>query len=202
MGALETNCYIVFTQEGEAIVVDPGGEPDKISFVIEKNNLKPVKIINTHGHADHCGGNKALKEKYSIPILIHRNDLKILNSLENKIFFPLMKGNPSPEPDEFIEEGDFIKLGESGLKVLHTPGHTPGSISLITNKIIFSGDTIFYQSVGRTDLPGGSWNTLINSIKNKILSLPDETLILPGHGPSTTVGREKTSNPFLDYEAY
>jgi glyoxylase-like metal-dependent hydrolase (beta-lactamase superfamily II) len=202
VGALETNCYIIFNKEKSAIIVDPGGEGEKISLFIEEKKLKPLMIINTHGHADHCGANKFLKEKYSIPILIHEDDTQILNSLENKFIFPLVKGEPSPEPDSFLKDGDLIGLGEITLKIIHTPGHTPGSISILINGVLISGDLIFSGSVGRTDLPGGSWSKLLESIKNKILTLPEETIILPGHGPSTTVGEEKRNNPFINYEAY
>ncbi|MGQ9618541.1 MAG: MBL fold metallo-hydrolase [Candidatus Aminicenantia bacterium] len=202
VGAFETNCYVVFNQNGSAIIIDPGGEPDKIIEIIQKEKLKPLKIVNTHGHADHCGGNKALKKKYSIPILMHKDDLEILHSFQNNLLFPLVKGSPSPEPDYFLEEGDLVDLEDISFRVIHTPGHTPGGISLYYNGLIFSGDTIFSGSVGRTDFPGGSWETLINSIKNKILIFPDKTLILPGHGPSTTVGGEKRNNPFIRYEEY
>ncbi len=202
VGALETNCYIIFDRENNAIIIDPGGEPEKIYRFIEGKNLKPQMIINTHGHADHCGGNKFLKEKYSIPIFIHKDEIEILNSFENKFIFPLMGGNPSPAPDRLLEDGEFIEFRGITLKVIHTPGHTPGSISIFTNGILFSGDLIFSGSVGRTDLPRGSWKELISSIKNKILTLPDEILILPGHGPSTTVKEERENNPFIHYEAY
>ncbi len=202
VGALETNCYVIFNEENSAIILDPGGEGEKISLFIEEKKLRPLMIINTHGHADHCGANKFLKEKYSIPILLHRDDIEILNSFENQFIFPLMGGNPSPNPDKFLKDGDFIEFGETSLKIIHTPGHTPGSISIFADGILFSGDLIFSGSVGRTDLPGGSWNQLINSIKNKILTLSDETIILPGHGPSTTVKEERENNPFINYEAY
>lgn len=202
VGALETNCYLVFDKERNSIIIDPGGEPEKISSFIDSRNLKPLMIINTHGHADHCGGNKFLKERYSIPVLMHQADVEILNSFENKFIFPLMKGGLPPFPDKFLKDGELIKFGGTSLKIIHTPGHTPGSISIFVDGILFPGDLIFSGSVGRTDLPGGSWFELINSIKNKILTLPDETIILPGHGPSTTVREEKESNPFLNYEAY
>lgn len=202
VGTLETNCYIIFNDENSVIIIDPGGDGEKISFFLEEKKLRPLMIINTHGHADHCGANKFLKEKYSIPILLHRDDMEILNSFENRFIFPLMGGSPSPNPDKFLKDGDSIKFGETSLRIIHTPGHTPGSISIFTDGILFSGDLIFSGSVGRTDLPGGSWSQLINSIKNKILILPDETIILPGHGPSTTVGREREDNPFINYEAY
>lgn len=202
VGALETNCYIIFNEENSAIIIDPGGEGEKISLFIEEKKLRPLMIINTHGHADHCGANKFLKEKYSIPILLHTDDTGILNSFENKFIFPLMGGTPSPSPDRLLKDGDLIEFGKTSLKIIHTPGHTPGSISIFINGILFSGDLIFSGSVGRTDLPGGSWTQLINSIKSKILTLPDETIILPGHGLSTTVGEERENNPFINYEAY
>ncbi len=202
VGALETNCYIIFDGKNNAIIIDPGGEPEKIQSFIERKNLKPLRIINTHGHADHCGGNRFFKEKYSIPISIHKDEIEILNSFENKFIFPLMGGRPSPAPDRLLEDGEMIRFGEINLRIIHTPGHTPGSISIFTDGILFSGDLIFSGSVGRTDLPGGSWKELLNSIKNKILTLPDETLILPGHGPSTTVKEERENNPFIHYEAY
>jgi len=202
VGSLETNCYVISNKENSAIIVDPGGEGERIFHFIEEKRLRPLMIINTHGHADHCGANKFLKEKYSIPILIHKDDLKILNSFENKFIFPLMKGETSPEPDKFLKDGDLIEFGETFLRIIHTPGHTPGSISILADGILFSGDLIFSGSVGRTDLSGGSWTQLINSIRSKILTLPDETIILPGHGPSTTVGDERKNNPFINYEAY
>lgn len=202
VGALETNCYLILDRDRNSIIIDPGGEPEKICQFIKNKNLRPLMIINTHGHADHCGGNKFLKERYSIPVLMHEADIEILNSFESKFIFPLMKGSSPPVPDKFLKDGQLIEFGESILKILHTPGHTPGSICILTNGILFSGDLIFSGSVGRTDFPGGSWSELINSIKNKVLTLPDETIILPGHGPSTTVGEERRNNPFIHYETY
>jgi len=198
VGALETNCYLVYCKETlECAVIDPGAEAEKIFSVISRKNLKPAIVINTHGHFDHIGANKDIKDKYKIPLYIHSLDSKMLGFIQRLglSFFPGSKG--SPPPDKLLEDGENIEIGKSYLKVIHTPGHSPGSISLIGDGFIISGDALFSGGVGRTDLPGGSLDDLENSIKNKILILPEETIVLPGHGPSTTVAKEKSSNPFI-----
>jgi len=198
VGALETNCYLVYSEDTlECIIVDPGADSNKIIQEIESNNLKPTAIINTHAHVDHVGANKIIKEKFDIPLCIHEADLGLLKSALQLGFGMVIGAKKSPPPDRFIKEGDILKLGKSQLKVIHTPGHSPGSISLLGEGFILSGDALFRGGVGRTDLPGGSWDELQSSIKNKILNLPSDTLIFPGHGPSTKVSLEKKSNPYL-----
>lgn len=198
VGALETNCYLVYSEDTrECIVVDPGADPEKIVQEVKSNKLKPTAIVNTHGHVDHVGANKPIKEEFDIPLYIHQHDLKLLKNILQSSFGLMIGAKKSPPPDVFIKEGDILELGESHLKILHTPGHSPGSISLLGDGFILSGDALFNGGVGRTDLPGGSWEKLQESIKEKIFILPPNTLVLPGHGPSTKVSVEKNSNPFL-----
>ncbi len=198
VGALETNCYLVYSEDTlECIIVDPGADSNKIIQEIESNNLKPTVIINTHAHVDHIGANKIIKEKFDIPLYIHKADFGLLKSALQLGFGMVIGAKKSPPPDRFLKEGDILKLGKSQLTVIHTPGHSPGSISLLGEGFILSGDALFQGGVGRTDLPGGSWDELQSSIRNKILNLPSDTLIFPGHGPSTKVSFEKKSNPYL-----
>lgn len=198
VGPLETNCYLVFCPDTrECLIIDPGAEPEKIIRAIKENNLQPIGIINTHGHVDHVGGNLEIKNKFTVPLYLHQADLSLLQQAHRGELSFFLQAKPSPPPDESLEDGQEIVFGQSRLTVLHTPGHTPGSVSLFGDGLLFSGDTLFNGGVGRTDLPGGDWTALRKSIKEKILALPDETEVLPGHGPKTTVGREKADNPFI-----
>jgi len=198
VGPLETNCYLVFCPDTrECLIIDPGAEPEKIIRAIKENNLQPIGIINTHAHVDHVGGNLEIKNKFTVPLYLHQADLSLLQQAHRGELSFFLQARPSPPPDESLEDGQEIVFGQSRLIVLHTPGHTPGSVSLFGDGLLFSGDTLFNGGVGRTDLPGGDWTALRKSIKEKILALPDETEVLPGHGPKTTVGREKADNPFI-----
>lgn len=198
VGALETNCYLVYCEETrESAIVDPGGDPEKIIRKISELELKPVILINTHGHVDHVGANKDIKEKYDIPLCIHSADSKMLNNIIASAMGLFLGAKKSPSPDKFCEEEEKIPIGNSHLEVIHTPGHSPGSISLSGDGFLLSGDLLFCGGVGRTDLPGGSWGVLEDSIRNKIFNFPDDTIVLPGHGPATTVGQEKMANPFI-----
>ncbi|MFQ6109933.1 MAG: MBL fold metallo-hydrolase [Candidatus Aminicenantales bacterium] len=198
VGPLETNCYLVYCPESlECAVVDPGAEPSKIFRLIAEMGLHPVTLLNTHGHIDHIGANRDIKDRFDIPLLIHRLDEPMLKSvLQSELSF-FMGAKSSPSPDEYLEDGGQIKIGLSSLKVIHTPGHSPGSVSFLGDGFLLSGDTLFNGGVGRTDLPGGSWSELEKSIRDRILNMPDEMTVLPGHGPSTTVGQEKRFNPFI-----
>lgn len=198
VGALETNCYLVYCERTrECVVVDPGADPKRIFRGIAELELNPVLLINTHGHIDHVGANQDIKEHYDTPLWIHAADkLMLENSLQSEIAF-LLNARPSPPPDAFLSEDQEISFGESMLKVMWTPGHSPGSVSLLGEDFVLSGDTLFYGGVGRTDLPGGSWGELVNSIKNKIFVLPEDMVVYPGHGPATTVRQEKNSNPYV-----
>ena len=198
VGALETNCYLVFCDETrECAVIDPGAEPEKIFSALTSLDLKPVVMLNTHGHVDHIGANADIKEKYGIPLGLHSADLLIFEAGPRMELGLILSARPSPAPDRFLEAGDAIEVGRKKLRVIHTPGHSPGSVSFLSDGILFSGDTLFSGGVGRTDLPGGSQRVLESSIREKIFTLPDDTVVLPGHGPKTTVIEERESNPFL-----
>lgn len=198
VGALETNCYLVYCEKTlECAVVDPGADPEKIFYAIADKHLKPVTLINTHGHVDHIGANKDIKDRFDVPLLIHEEDVLLLqNALLSEIAF-LLGAQASPDPDSFLREGDEIRFGESRLQVLHTPGHSPGSVSLKGEGLLLSGDTLFCGGVGRTDLPGGSWDELVRSIQERIFTLDGQTRVYPGHGPSTSVDQEKNANPYV-----
>ncbi|MDD5014427.1 MAG: MBL fold metallo-hydrolase [Atribacterota bacterium] len=200
VGALETNCYLISCEKTkEAAVIDPGGEEaaDLILNLLQKNNFNLKYIINTHGHIDHITGNSLLKTKTEALLLIHRLDADMLVDA-NKNFSSFMgKEIYSPPADKLLEEGDEISLGTLNLIVIHTPGHTPGGISLVFNNIVFTGDTLFAGGIGRTDLPGGSYQDLQKSIKEKLLVLSDDKIIYPGHGPNSTMGEERRANPYL-----
>ncbi len=198
VGPLETNCYVVYCQDSlECAVVDPGAEADRIFQLIAQKSLKPALILNTHGHIDHIGANKDIKEKFNIPLYIHSADSPMLENVQQSEMAAFLGVMDSPSPDHLLNDGDKIKIGKSFLRVINTPGHSPGSVSFLGDGFLLSGDTLFFGGVGRTDLPGGSWKDLVSSIKNKILTMPDEMIVLPGHGPFTTVGQEKRANPFI-----
>jgi len=198
VGPLTTNCYVVGCDETKkAAIIDPGAEPNRILQTVTENALKPEFIINTHGHIDHISANAAVKEKTGSPILIHKDDAWLLTPKNDNfnMFFPQSK--PSPPPDRLLEEGDLIKFGKVALRVIHTPGHTPGGICLSYQKVLFTGDTLFAGGIGRSDLAGGSEKALMNSIRSKILAFDDGVTIYPGHGSSSTVGHERRYNPLL-----
>jgi len=197
VGPMEANCYILYNPDKkEGLIIDPGAEGARLIKFIEQEKICINYIINTHGHPDHIGANRQIKEYANAPILIHQYDAPMLTRRGSvlSLIFPLESS--SPAADTFIKDGDLIECAGMKLKVLHTPGHTPGGISLLIDDAIFTGDTLFSGSVGRFDLPGGSEEVLLNSIK-KILSLDENLIIYPGHGPSTTVSEELRSNPFI-----
>jgi glyoxylase-like metal-dependent hydrolase (beta-lactamase superfamily II) len=198
VGPLETNCYLVYCEESRTCaIIDPGAEPGKIFAAVAGLELKPALILNTHGHVDHIGANRDMKDKYAIPLYLHAADATMLEVSEHIELSLLLGAKNSPSPDRLLVDGDSIQVGGEALRVVHTPGHTPGSVSFFGDGIFFSGDTLFCGGVGRTDLPGGSWRDLERSIREKILVLPGETVVLPGHGPWTTVEQETLSNPFF-----
>lgn len=199
LSSMMVNCYIIGCEETkEVAVIDPGGNARAILNLLEEDGLKVQYIINTHGHIDHIGANQAIKDATGAKILIHENDAKMLvNPVSN---FSFMMGSKviSPPAEQFIQEGDIIKIGNTvELEVIHTPGHSPGGICLKTGNIIFVGDTLFQGSIGRTDFPGGSYKQLIQNIKEKLFRYDDDTICYPGHGPATTIGFERMHNPFL-----
>jgi len=197
VGPIMANCFIIGCEKTrKAAVIDPGDESSRILMKLAEHKLTVEYIINTHGHFDHVGANRKLKEATGAKLVIHALDQSMLKVLsETSAAFGLSVEN-SPPPDQTVQDGDIIQFGEIILTVLHTPGHTPGGISLHTDGVVFVGDTLFAGSIGRTDFPGGDFDTLISSIKNKLYSLGDQVIVYTGHGPETTIGREKRSNPF------
>jgi glyoxylase-like metal-dependent hydrolase (beta-lactamase superfamily II) len=196
-GPLQENCYIVMDEAThEAVVVDPGDDAPLIVAAITRMGAKPIAILNTHCHFDHVGAVNAIRKEYSIPFYIHPEDREMLEhaALSAQGFGMSLE---QPETDRFIREGETFKVGQSALAVRFTPGHCPGHITLVGDGNAFVGDVLFAGSVGRTDFPGTSWPVLAESIKTQLLTLPDDTVVLPGHGPSTTIGRERRTNPFL-----
>ena len=200
IGFFGTNCYIVWCEgTKEAIVIDPGSDATHIIREIERNQLDVKYIVNTHGHIDHIAANAEVKQKTGAILLIHKDDAWLLDVKvqESDPFAPMLLKIPSPPPDKLLKEGDIIKFGNEKLGVIHTPGHSPGGICLINKGIIFTGDTLFAQGIGRTDFPRGSYDQLIRSIKEKLFVLDENLEIYPGHGPKSTILYEKKHNPFL-----
>ena len=196
-GNWRQNCYIVSASTGECLIIDPGSSGHEISQMINEQGLQPLAILNTHGHFDHSADNKRLKEVTGAQLLIHPADASmILNQSMGGGMWGLHVDN-SPPPDRYLGEGDIITFGDISLKVLHTPGHSPGGISLVTDKMVFVGDTLFAGSIGRTDFPGGDYEGLLRQVRDKIFTLGDDVVVYPGHGPKTTVGRERKTNPFF-----
>ncbi len=196
-GPLETNCYILGDEKSrEAAVIDPGGDFEDIDKELKKLKLKVEYIILTHGHFDHTGALAQLKKATGAEVMIHAADAHMLSTDQAQPFLLESGGGPCLA-DRMLQEGERIQFGENTLEVLHTPGHTPGGISLVINKMIFTGDTLFCGSIGRADLPGSSYRKLIDSIQTKLLSKDDDYMIYPGHGPESTIGEERRNNPFL-----
>ena len=197
-GPLETNTYLVADRAtSEALVIDPGGEPDEILAYLAKERLRLRQIVNTHGHFDHVSGNRALRSATGAALLIHEGDVGMLSEAAVHARHFLLHAENSPRPDTLLADREVLRVGSVSLRVVHTPGHSPGGITLLSDGAAFCGDLVFYGSVGRTDLPGGSEKVLLDSIRRHILTLPDETILYPGHGPETTVGLEKRQNPFF-----
>ncbi|MDU4960640.1 MAG: MBL fold metallo-hydrolase [Sporomusaceae bacterium] len=198
VGALGTNCYIAWCEQTrQAIVIDPGGDADQILAVIQQENLAVAFIVNTHGHADHIGALTQVRQETGAPVLIHQADAAMLTSSSQNLSAYMGPGLTCQPADRMIREGDVIRFGNAALTVLETPGHTPGGICLKGEGVVFSGDTLFAESIGRTDFPGGSYSQLIRHIREKLLILPDDWVVYPGHGPETTIGWERKMNPFI-----
>ena len=199
VGPLQTNCYLVGCEATRlGAVIDPGGDAAEILSAIGRHRLKLEYILLTHAHFDHIGGVAELVEATHAPIALHPGDLPLLRARGGAAMFGVFM-RPSPEPNVALSEGQVIEVGALRLNVLHTPGHTPGHVTFhaLTAKAAFDGDVLFRQGIGRTDFPGSSYQQLMDSIRNKLFTLPDDTTIYPGHGPATTVGEERWSNPFL-----
>ncbi len=188
---------------GPGLVIDPADDADRILEAAEENRIKIRYIINTHGHVDHVMGNEEMKQKTGAQILIHELDAPSLTKIP-RAMLAMFGGHPSPPADRTLKDEEVIRVGNLALRVLHTPGHSPGAICLHADGMVFTGDTLFVGGVGRTDLPGGSWPVMLRSIQTKLLTLPDETIVLPGHNygaaPTSTIKKEKLYNPFLKTE--
>jgi glyoxylase-like metal-dependent hydrolase (beta-lactamase superfamily II) len=197
-GIYAANCYIVFSEKTRSgIVIDPGGDVDDIVSNLDKNNIHVEYIVLTHGHGDHIGGVKELKEKLNVPVVIHKEDAEMLEDASLNLSSTMAMGEIEITPDKTVEDGDTLVFGELKGRIIHTPGHTMGGMCLLVEENLFCGDTLFKGSVGRSDLYGGNHGILMNSIKEKILTLPDNIMLYPGHGEPTTVGEQRATNPFL-----
>ncbi len=197
VGPIMANCFILGCEKThKAVVIDPGAESGKILMALANLKLTVEYIINTHGHFDHVGANKKMKEVTGAKLLIHKLDEPMLSMLSNTAAAFGLSAENSPPADQTIEDGDTIQFGDIILTVIHTPGHTPGGISLFCDDSVFVGDTLFEGSIGRTDFPGGDYGTLISSIQKKLFPLGDHVTVYCGHGSETTIGKEKRFNPF------
>lgn len=194
VGLTQVNCYILADKRTrEAVIIDPGADYDRIKERLERIKVLPKYVLDTHGHADHIGANGQFK----LPILIHRLDALFLSDPEKNLSTMFGLDVVSPNAERLLEDKDVINIGDLALEVIHTPGHTPGSISIRAKNLVFTGDTLFCEGVGRTDFPYASEKDLFKSLRERLLVLPDSTRIYPGHGPDSTIGHERERNPFL-----
>jgi hydroxyacylglutathione hydrolase len=201
VGQMAVFAYLVGdTITGDALVIDPAGDVKVIIAEAKKNNLRINYIVNTHGHVDHIGGNAEMQNATGAKIVVHEDDAIMLTSTP-AMMLKMFGAKPSPPADILVKDGDIISVGNISLKVIHTPGHSPGGISLYSPGYVFTGDTLFVEAVGRTDLPGGSWQTMNKSIQEKLFCLPEDTKVMPGHNygrmPTSTIGHEKNNNPYI-----
>ncbi|MFH1672526.1 MAG: MBL fold metallo-hydrolase [Pseudomonadota bacterium] len=202
VGMFEVCCYIVGCEKTrQCVLIDPAGDEERVVSTAKDLGLEVKAIVNTHGHPDHTCGNKKIVAMTGVKILMHPLDDKYFSSPAGMAMARQFGLEPSPPADEHIQDGDRIEIGETALKVIHTPGHTPGGVCLYGENNLFTGDTLFVGAVGRTDLPGGSLDIMLQSIKNKILTLPDKTVVWPGHDygatPTSTVAKERKTNPYI-----
>lgn len=198
VGNLGTNCYLAYDEQTlDGVVIDPGGEGARIVREVANHHIKVQAILLTHGHADHIMALKHVREAFQVPVIIHKEDETMLGDVKRNLSFFVGEAISYTSVDRLVADEEVVKLGSLSFKVLHTPGHTPGGCCFQFGSDVFCGDTIFSESIGRTDLPGGSYAQILQSIQEKIMTLPDDTSLYPGHGPQTTVGWERRMNPFL-----
>lgn len=196
LGGYQTNCYIVYDEENHGFIVDPGAQFSLIKKALDQYEIIPEMVILTHSHGDHIGALKEVVEHYGIPTVIHERELEFLKSPHLNLSGAMGLSQYVPKDIRTVKEGDVIDFHGHELKILHTPGHTPGGMSILSGKLLFSGDTLFFGSIGRTDFPGGSYKDIIDSIR-RLVALPDDTIILSGHGQESVVKFEREHNPFL-----
>lgn len=197
VGPLQVNAYLLYDEEKNAIVIDAGDDGDELLERISTLELKLKMVISTHGHFDHVGANGLLKEKTGAKLLIHEADRELLKHAPRAAASFGLSAEEPPEADEYISDGQIIECGSIKLEVIHTPGHSPGGVSLLCDHTLFTGDTLFAGSIGRTDLPGGVHEQLLKSVTDRLFPLADTVEVYPGHGPSSTIGHEKKYNPFF-----
>ena len=198
VGPIMANCFVLGCEDTkQAVVIDPGDDADQILLTLAKSELKVKYLINTHGHFDHVGANKKMKESTGAQIAVHAEDEPMLLDLSHHASMFGLSVDNSPPADIYLKDGDTISFGNITFEVIHTPGHSLGGVCLYTPGHLFVGDTLFQGSIGRTDLPGGDYDTLISSIKTRLLNFDDNTVVYPGHGPQTSIANEKRMNPFL-----
>jgi glyoxylase-like metal-dependent hydrolase (beta-lactamase superfamily II) len=202
VGSFAENCWVIGNRRtGEAVCVDPGDQPDEILAMARDMGVRIKYIANSHAHIDHILGVGAIREETGAQFLLHAGDLDLVRNTANmaKGWMGVDIPNP-PDPDRFVDDGDVVSVDGLDLRVLHTPGHTRGSVCFYANGVVFAGDTLFAGSIGRTDLPGGDYDQEMGSIVEKLLALPDETIVLPGHMDQTTIGHERVRNPYVRME--
>lgn len=198
VGPLQVNCFLVACQKTlDAMVIDPGDEGSRILKLAKNAGFTISKVVNTHAHFDHIGANRELIDATGAELMLHAADLPLLQNARQHAALYGLTVTPSPTPDRFLEQGDSFEVGEHVFKVFHVPGHSPGGICLLCDGHLFVGDALFAGSIGRTDLPGCDPEALINGIRERLFPLPDETVVHAGHGPDTTIGRERRTNPYV-----
>ena len=203
---IQVNTYVLSDESRQCVIIDPGcnnaRQQAELTGYIRDQQLQPVLLINTHGHIDHVAGDRFVSVTYKIPLAIHKQDVFLLNKALKFAEFFAMEAEQPAAPDRLLKEGDEVRFGISALSVFHIPGHSPGSIVLHAkeDKLVIAGDVLFYGSIGRSDLPGGNHKSLVRGITEKLMTLPRETVVYPGHGPATTIGHEYDTNPFLQGE--
>ncbi|MGM9992400.1 MAG: MBL fold metallo-hydrolase [Candidatus Bruticola sp.] len=197
VGGFATNCYLVYDSDNTGVIIDPGDNAAELEQIITNHHLNIKAILLTHGHCDHLIGASQLEKDLQLPLYIHSQDTGSLNRCQSDAVMLGLKCQEIPKISGTLEDGQIFRVGKLEFRIIHTPGHTPGGITIVCENHAFCGDTIFHTSIGRTDFFGGNYSQLISSIKNKIYALPDSTILYPGHGSQSSVGYEKTHNPFV-----
>ncbi len=197
-GPFVENSYVAHDPQSlDAVIIDPGADPGRIIRTIEQLGAKPLAVLLTHAHIDHAGAVGRILERFAVPFLCHEEEQEWLDGIQAQARMFGVRAEPTPKPTRYVKDGEELVFGTLKLKVIHTPGHTAGGVSYLIERFLFAGDTLFEGSIGRTDLPGGSYDQIIDSILNRIVPLGDDIVVYSGHGPETNVGREKRHNPFL-----